>query len=328
MIAKPTNDGIFNDLQEYNVPWQNEIAPNILNYGYYIHSARKTTAPFIIDLIGDVNSNADITLSNADRIIIASTVYDMFSNKWNRLWNVYKAIYNPLHNYDMTESETSNTDSSGVNRNTGTQQVVTDSDTTNSGTDTHNIIRSETDGGNETLQKTGQTTNTGTNTIVTDNETTNSGTVTNAGNTETDSGVYGFNSVDSVGANTTDTTQSTTRTDNLTSVIDATETETQNLTESVSGTDTRTRNLTHTAQNTDTNTKNLTESLDSTETRTDNLTNSSESQVETTRSLTRSGNIGVTTSQQMLTSDLELWQWNFFKSVFDDIDSIITIPIY
>ena len=46
------------------------------------------------------------------------------------------------------------------------------------------------------------------------------------------------------------------------------------------------------------------------------------------RTLTRSGNIGVTTSQQMLESDVALWQWNFFESVFNDIDSVLTIPIY
>ena len=46
------------------------------------------------------------------------------------------------------------------------------------------------------------------------------------------------------------------------------------------------------------------------------------------RELTRSGNIGVTTSQQMITSERELWNWNFFNTVFEDIDSIICLDIY
>lgn len=44
--------------------------------------------------------------------------------------------------------------------------------------------------------------------------------------------------------------------------------------------------------------------------------------------LTRSGNIGVTTSQQMIQSERDLWEWNFFDKVFRDIDTFLTIPIY
>lgn len=47
-----------------------------------------------------------------------------------------------------------------------------------------------------------------------------------------------------------------------------------------------------------------------------------------TRSLTRSGNIGVTTSQQMLESEIALWEWNFIESVFSDIDTVLALPIY
>lgn len=50
---------------------------------------------------------------------------------------------------------------------------------------------------------------------------------------------------------------------------------------------------------------------------------------EVTRQLTRSGNIGVTTSQQMLQSEIALWQWDYFKDVvFPDIDKVITIQVY
>lgn len=44
--------------------------------------------------------------------------------------------------------------------------------------------------------------------------------------------------------------------------------------------------------------------------------------------LTRSGNIGVTTSQQMIQSDIDLWKWNFFYEIFNDIDNIFTISTY
>ena len=44
--------------------------------------------------------------------------------------------------------------------------------------------------------------------------------------------------------------------------------------------------------------------------------------------ITRSGNIGVTTTQQMLSSERELWKWNFFDQVYKDIDSVLSLPIY
>lgn len=65
-----------------------------------------------------------------------------------------------------------------------------------------------------------------------------------------------------------------------------------------------TRNATH--KNTDTETKDITSD----------------------RTLKRSGNIGVTTSQQMIESERQLWLWNFFESVFSDIDKILVLKIY
>lgn len=47
-----------------------------------------------------------------------------------------------------------------------------------------------------------------------------------------------------------------------------------------------------------------------------------------TRKLERSGNIGVTTSQQMLQSEIELWQWNFIQMIYKDVDSVLTCPKY
>ncbi len=45
--------------------------------------------------------------------------------------------------------------------------------------------------------------------------------------------------------------------------------------------------------------------------------------------LTRRGNIGVTTSQQMLSSERELWMWNYFlEVVFPDVDKVLTTPVY
>lgn len=48
-----------------------------------------------------------------------------------------------------------------------------------------------------------------------------------------------------------------------------------------------------------------------------------------TRSLTRRGNIGVTTSQQMLESEIKLRAlYNMVNIIYDDVDKVITIPLY
>lgn len=46
------------------------------------------------------------------------------------------------------------------------------------------------------------------------------------------------------------------------------------------------------------------------------------------RTLTRSGNVGVTTSQQMLESEIKLWEWSFYETVFKDVDTVLTVPKY
>ena len=85
-----------------------------------------------------------------------------------------------------------------------------------------------------------------------------------------------------------------------------------------------------TASGTSSNTRtdNLAETNDVTDTETRNLTSTSEGMSDTVRSRTMSGNIGVTTTQRMFEAELEVWQWNFFKTVFDDIDSVCCLDVY
>ena len=47
-----------------------------------------------------------------------------------------------------------------------------------------------------------------------------------------------------------------------------------------------------------------------------------------TEELTRAGNIGVTTSQQMLESEFKVRQYDFYKMIYNDIDSVLCLSIY
>ena len=74
----------------------------------------------------------------------------------------------------------------------------------------------------------------------------------------------------------------------------------------------------------DDTTRNIDVSMNSTHKNTDTETKD----ITSDRTLKRSGNIGVTTSQQMIESERQLWLWNFFESVFSDIDKILVLKIY
>lgn len=148
----------------------------------------------------------------------------------------------------------------------------------------------------ETITNNGKTSDTGT--------VGNSGSVTHGENIQNDNtalnGVFGFNSVDAVGS------------DNMTG----------SGTESHSGTDT--------TQGTET--RNLNGTLENTQTHSGNDVTTGEGSTKenhnVNHTLKRSGNIGVTTSQQMLESEYELRKKSFFDQVFEDVDKILTIPIY
>lgn len=71
-------------------------------------------------------------------------------------------------------------------------------------------------------------------------------------------------------------------------------------------------------------TRNVDGSINSTHKNTD----TENKDITSDRTLKRSGNIGVTTSQQMIESERHLWLWNFFESVFSDIDKILVLKIY
>ena len=61
-------------------------------------------------------------------------------------------------------------------------------------------------------------------------------------------------------------------------------------------------------------------------------TNVKSGSIDTTESgtdtLTRKGNIGVTTSQQLIESELELRKHDFYRIIYNDIDSVLCLKIY
>ena len=175
---------------------------------------------------------------------------------------------------------------------------------TNKNTDT---ITTNTTNSNDVTE-----TNTGTNTANDSENTTgknvitDSRTITENNNVTNNNSLYGFNSVSGVNSDSQNGTETRNTTDGNTHNDDLKGTRTNEHSENINTSKV-------TAQKND-----IKDVKDGTHTE-----NGSQD-----RTLSRHGNIGVTTSQQMINSEIELWQWDFFSGVFKDIDKILTIQTY
>ena len=343
------NGGIFKALDTFNPPWKSSVSYTALDMEYYYNVSGKKKISSLTDKILGNNT----ALTNANLSSLASVIYAINATNWAKEWATMSFIYDPISNYDMTESETTTRESSDEKHNTGTQ--TDQGSTSNTGTQTNagSVTHTGTQGNAGTVTNTGTQTDQG--------STSNTGTQTNAGTTAhtgtqatvtdqdihavnsggSDNYIYGFNSVNYVGdtggttsgINDTANDETATRTDNLL------QTDSYTRTDNLAGTNsnTRTDNLTETTSNTrtdnltDTDTHTRTDNLAGTtsNTRTDNLTETVDGESEENRTLTRSGNIGVTTSQQMIQSERDLYMWNFFYNiVFPSVDKILTLSTY
>lgn len=329
------NDGIFTYLDTLNVPWSEDVTTTVLNMEYHgNHSGKKIVAPIIDSLL------EDNVLSSDNKQNLADMIFSLNIVNWQKLYNTLSLEYNPINNYDMTESEQlDNTHSdSGTLSNTLThgetisRKNTGTTETKNTGTaTTANTGTAETKNtGNTTTLNTGTTKTENDGTVSTDDNTTN--TTTNTVTSE--NGIAGFNSSSySKDRNASNTGNGTAVTDGtVTRTDDLTETRTDNLTETLTNnlTETRTDNLQ--AQRTDNLMETLTNDLTETDTHSgmdsNAGTSSNNGTYQNIRALKRSGNIGITTSQQMIESERNLWIWRFFDRVFSDIDNVLTIQVY
>lgn len=223
----------FQKIEDAGVPWKDYAgAPTsvILDNEYFGNrSGRKNISPLVSAYLSNVGE-----LDDSAQSLLASIIAYKFRENWKRLWNAYIAEYNPIHNYDMTETVTRKT----------TEHVADESSSTRTPdlTDatTHGMTRDEMDYR------------------------------------------YGFN-----------TQQSSPQPSDKIHVENG-------------GTDTTKR--TGTDKNSENSTKDGTED-----------------EIITT---SRAGNIGVTTSQKMVREERDIWVWNYFDQVFEDVDKVLTIPIY
>ena len=324
--------GIFKDIatgRTGTFPWLSNAATLDAEY-FGNKSGNKSVSP-IIDKFIEQNIDAGVqnpfTLKAEQRTALANIIVNRFSEKWLKLYALLSKEYNPIENYSMTETETPNitkrqgvsddyeiSDKKTVDRNMSTTETASiDYEVSDEKTIARNMSRTETASNDYEVSDEKKT---GTNyTVSTNNET----------NTET----YGFNSASPVPTNDASGNSTVTTSGNAN---DNVETNTHKQTGGMTVTESGNAN-----DNVETNTHKQTGGItvtesgnanDNVETNTHKQTGYTEETETGTRKLTRSGNIGVTTSQQMIESEIALWQWNFIESVYKDVDKVLTIPKY
>ena len=112
--------GLFVKLNALNVPWNaDEISADVLDNAYfYNHSGQKTISPLLRRFL-----NGAEKITDSQMVSLANIIYKIYSKNWNKMYVTLSLEYNPISNYDMTESET--VENEKTNSREGSQSVST-----------------------------------------------------------------------------------------------------------------------------------------------------------------------------------------------------------
>lgn len=227
-------------------------------------------------------------LTDSELQTLADLILAMYKYKWDKLGDLLNLEYDPIHNYSDTYHEVLDEDIAAEKTRTPDLSVAN-----NETVDNDTVLR---DGGSETRSSTKNSQNTRTDNLS--EHTTGTG----------EDNLYGFNSVQAVGADTN--AHDTTRTN--TGTVGNSGSDTEQIT--VNG------GLTHTTDGT--------VSTSGTKRTTGTDTEESTSDRNRVRDFTHIGNIGNLTTQQLINQEIELWRWNFIQQVLNDVKDFLTLPVY
>ena len=107
-------DGIFSALSKLQIPWDKPSDELDMEY-YNNHSGDK------------IASNLTVNISDLDTL--ASIIYHKFIAQWLKLWNTTELEYDPIENYNMTETLSENHNATSDNSETITNNVNTTAQT-------------------------------------------------------------------------------------------------------------------------------------------------------------------------------------------------------
>ena len=237
------------------------ISKDELDVLFFVNYGDKNPAPTVTKLLSLTPTVIELTN-------LASVTKSVYYKKWDRLKSLLTLEYDPIHNYkDVLTEEVEDV---GVDNVTETLSSESTRNVTGdrSNTRTDNLTNS--------IEKEGESTT----------------------NSNTNDGIFGFNSSEASDSNTSTNVGSTT--DTLSNVETSTGTQTITSEENQTFADTKSNDTTST-----TTTSN-----------------------NRSRTSTHSGNIGNLTTQQLMKQEIELWNWNFMQTVLTDVKEFLTIPVY
>lgn len=288
-----STDSLFTKMSTLGAPWTSEIGQDMDDAYFTMYSGIKNPSEFVT-----LHLNPDSDTANS--LTIARILYGIYGSNWTKLWEAFKTKYVPIDNYNIEETISTTRNSA---RNVNTMNTLT-----SSVDGTENQISEQ----NNTQNSTGNTTN---------NATTDSNGTSSLEhgeqikrNGETDSFTHGFNSQEKVptdvqidsstdihsGVDTTTTTDHSTSETTSTSKTDITDHSTGKV---------------DVTTNTTRSDKNIGETID---------TNDGKEDIQRTRQ----GNVGQNSYQELLRQEFELWRWNFFTQVFEDVDKFLVLSVY
>lgn len=124
-----TNGGIFNALNSFDVPWKNDIEPTVLDVEYFYNiSGQKYISPLVGRVLGSSDTSTPSDVNN-----LANVIFNMFGRNWLEQYATLNYEYDPISNYDMTETETINGETSDTTTHTGTVGTIASETATGSG---------------------------------------------------------------------------------------------------------------------------------------------------------------------------------------------------
>lgn len=262
-ILTPTTD-LFNYI-DYDLTGTS-LTTQMLSFLFYSKSANRWCSPFIDNFIEENDGEKEISEQSLQ--MIGRYVKGILQPNWDKFKAVTLEEYDPIHNFSSNTVETISDEKS----NTRTDNLTRTDNTTRTDSFTNTNQRVEEIDTTEQVDK--------------------------SDNSSGESGVYGFNSNDSVGTDT-----------NNSELL-------SNVTTDKSG------SVTTTDSGSNGGTSRNTGTVTNTGTQSDSGTFGRE------RETTQTGNIGNLSTQKLLTEEIELWQWNFAEQIVTDVMRLLTLSIY
>ena len=125
-------------IEGYITPWAADAAAILLDIQYYgNHSGGKFISP-LVDSFVDYTTEPP-TLATEDIDVLATVIKNLYAKNWERLWDRFTTVYDPLVNYDVTEELTKTDTNTGTVTDAGSVQhgevvtTVTDVEATGEG---------------------------------------------------------------------------------------------------------------------------------------------------------------------------------------------------